>query len=144
MFDLEKLARPAAWLLRKYGGRLEGAKLVKLMYLADRAAIGETCIPITGDGYCSLKSGPVRRRLCALAHGEGEAEAHREWDALFGREGRDIVALKGNIPCDWLSERETGILDAVDARFHEMSADEMSEWIRNPQNCPEWRKPRAI
>ena len=34
-------------------------KLIKLLYLADRAALIETGSPITGDRYVSMKFGPV-------------------------------------------------------------------------------------
>lgn len=122
------------------GGRLDGGKLAKLIYLADRNAIAEHCTAITGDDYCSMPEGPVPSRLCDLIKGKGDAQ--EEWDAVFRREGSEVVALR-ELPCDWLSELETDILDAVDSRFGSMSAEELSEWTRNPANCPEWKAPQG-
>ena len=143
MFDIEKLTQSVAWLLGKHGGRLNCAKLMKLMYLADRESLKGDSGTITGDDYCSLDKGPVPVRLYALATGGGEAEAQDSWDALFKREGDDLVLLKGDILFDWISEYATDMLAAVDARFGGMSADEISEWTHNPANCPEWRNPHG-
>lgn len=143
MFDLEALTQSVAYLLRKHGGRLDCGKLVKLMYLADRQAIKESSSSITEDDYCSLDRGPAATRLYDLLTGGGEPPAQREWDSLFKREGDDLIALKDDIPFDWLSEHNTDILDAVDARFGCMSAEEISEWTHNPANCPEWRDPHG-
>ena len=164
MFDIEKLTQSVAWLLSKYGGRLNCNKLVKLMYLADKEALKGACVTITKDDYCSLPKGPAAVRLCDLIIGGGasgsadrdsgqayarsyaadssRAKHQKEWDALFRREGDDLVALK-DVPRDWISDYEIDALDAVDARFHDMSADEISEWTHNPANCPEWRDPHG-
>ena len=142
MFDLVRTAQATAYLLRKHGGRLNCAKLVKLMYLADRKAIDERCIPITGDDYCAVATGPVLVRLSALAEGSADPDIQGRWDALFKREGDDLIGLK-ELPRDWLSDFELGILDETCSRFGGMSAAELSEWTHNPENCPEWQAPQG-
>ena len=142
MFDLVRTAQAAAYLLRKHGGRLNCKKLVKLMYLADRKAIDEHCIPITGDGYRAMAAGPVLERLSALMQGEAAPELQGRWDALFKREGDDVSCLK-ELPRDWLSDFELDILDETCSRFGGMSAGELSEWTHNPENCPEWKAPQG-
>ena len=74
--------------------------------------------------------------------GGGEAKEQNERDALFKKEGDDIAALK-DVPRDWISDYEIDALDAVDARFHGMSAEEISEWTHNPASCPECRGPHG-
>ena len=143
MFDIEALTHSVGWLLSKYGGRLDSAKLVKLMYIADREAMKDDGASITGDDYCALDKGPAAVRLLDLIIGGGEAKYQKEWDALFKKEGGDVVLLKDNPPHDWLSEFDIEVLDAVDARFHGMSAEEISEWTHNPANCPEWKNPHG-
>lgn len=143
MFDLIRTAQATACLLRKHNGRLNYTKLIKLMYLADREAINELCIPITGDDYYSMKNGPVGSRLLELIKGKGEAASQKKWDALFKREDYDIVAIKSDIPRDWLSDCEIDALNAVNDRFGRMDWRELVEWTHNPANCPEWRDPQG-
>lgn len=157
MFDIEALTHSVGWLLSKYGGRLDSAKLVKLMYIADREAMKDDGASITGDDYCALDKGPAAVRLLDLIIGGGasgsadrdsgqassRAKHQKEWDALFKKEGGDVVLLKDNPPHDWLSEFDIEVLDAVDARFHGMSAEEISEWTHDPANCPEWKNPHG-
>lgn len=142
MFDLDAAAQAAYQFLRRHEGRMSAAKLAKLVYLAERKSISDSCTPITGDSFLALKTGPVPERLYALSRGEGEAQEQKRWDALFARDGGDVVALK-ELPANWLSELELGIISSVDSRFGRMSAEELSEWTHSPQNCPEWKMPQG-
>ena len=84
MFDVEKLAAVVAYLLRKHEGRMDYTKLVKLVYLFDRAEIKSHGMPMTGDDYCSRSKGPVGENLYALIKGE-KPPAWGEGSALYKR-----------------------------------------------------------
>ena len=65
-FDERKAAQAASVLLDRHEGRMPYIKLLKLLYLADREALIETGLPITGDRFVSLKFGPVLSRVLDL------------------------------------------------------------------------------
>ena len=56
-FDLAKTVQVLAYLLK--GGPIDKVKLMKLVYLADRAHFIAYGTPITGDRLCAMDYGPV-------------------------------------------------------------------------------------
>jgi uncharacterized phage-associated protein len=56
-FDLSKTLQVLAYLLKD--GSLDKVKLMKLIYLADRAHFIASGVPITGDRLCAMEYGPV-------------------------------------------------------------------------------------
>ena len=74
VFDERKAAQAASILLERSGGSMDYLKLVKLLYLADRAALIETEAPITDDHYASMKHGPVPCQVLELILQEHPAE----------------------------------------------------------------------
>lgn len=49
MFNVRKSVQVATWFLRQARSRMPHLKLMRLMYLADRAALDEFGFPVTGD-----------------------------------------------------------------------------------------------
>ncbi len=58
-YDRSKADELAGHLLQHAGGSMPMLKLLKLMYLADRASLIETGFPITGDAIVAMDKGPV-------------------------------------------------------------------------------------
>ena len=160
MFKIEKLAAVVAYLLQKHGGRMDYTKMIKLVYLFDRAEIASCGMPLTGDDYCARAKGPVGENLYALIKGEkppawGEGselykrshsaarritrDARALWDERFATEGAQLVARSADLPTGRLSRAGKAALDELDARFHDATAEEMVEWTH--ANCPEWSSP---
>ena len=160
MFKVEKLAAVVAYLLQKHEGRMDCTKLIKLVYLFDRKAIGARGRPMTGDDYCARPKGPVGENLYALikgkkppAWGEGSElykrshsaarritrDARTLWNDRFVTEGAELVARAPDLPTGWLSQANEDALDELDARFHDATAEELVEWTH--ANCPEWSNP---
>jgi hypothetical protein len=69
-FDTEKTLQALAYFLRKSNGGIDKAKLMKLVYLADRANFISRGVPITGDTPFAMKLGPVPSDTLNLVDGE--------------------------------------------------------------------------
>ena len=58
-FDARKTAQAACQLIQLNDGTMNYMVLVKLLYLADRRALIETGVPVTGDRMVAMPHGPV-------------------------------------------------------------------------------------
>ena len=59
MFNEQRVAQMAAYLLGRARGHTKYLKLMKLLYLADRESMKRHGHPISGDRYVSMEHGPV-------------------------------------------------------------------------------------
>jgi uncharacterized phage-associated protein len=66
-FSTEKMLQVLAYLLK--GGEMDKAKLMKLVYLADREHFINTGTSITGDKLCAMPFGPVASTALNLVDG---------------------------------------------------------------------------
>lgn len=69
-FNVEKTLQVLAYFLRKSSGGIEKAKLMKLVYYADRGSFIDSGLPITGDMPFAMKLGPVPSCTLDLIDGE--------------------------------------------------------------------------
>jgi hypothetical protein len=140
--NTEKLIQAAAYVLKKYGHRLNYTKLVKLLYLADKAALAECNLTITGDAYVCMKNGPVLSGLYDLIKGKyGDGNAQCLWNSKFSTDGNDLVLLADRIPEGKLSAFEKDTLDKINDRFYSTPYGKMIEYVHDKANCPEWKDP---
>src|SRR4051812_40017770 len=58
-FKFEKALQSAAYLLKRFGGRVGYYELLKTLYMADREAIAERGTPITTDTHVAMPKGPT-------------------------------------------------------------------------------------
>ena len=128
-FNERKALAASTHLLARAGGRMPYMRLVKLLYLADRASFLEYGHPITGDRYVAMKLGPVLSTVYDRIK-EGE------WGGLI-RKVRYDVRLVGSEWIDPLSEAEIDILDDVSG-----FCEKLDHWkISNlTHELPEWKK----
>ena len=136
VFDERRAAQAATRLLDKHGGTMPWLKLVKLLYLADRAALIEGGHPITGDRFVSMRFGPVLGRVLDLLRDDCPAE-DSVWHGYVVRERFD-ARLVGNADNEWLSKYDMDILDAV---FDACGC--LKEWdvVARTHALPEWKDP---
>ena len=136
VFDERRAAQAAARLLDKHGGTMPWLKLVKLLYLADRAALVEGGYPITGDRFIAMRFGPVLGRVLDLIKDDCPAE-DSVWHGYVVRERFD-ARLAGAADNGWLSEYDMGILDGV---FDAYGC--LREWdvVARTHALPEWKDP---
>jgi len=136
MFCERKVAQAAAYLLHKASGRMPHMKLMKLMYLADREALGAHNSTISGDRLYSMRMGPVLSQTLDMMGGSFECD-WGEWitPVMAGwRVGlQKEVAVKD---LDELSEAEMDILQSVHNRFGDW---DMNKLIAYTHTLKEWR-----
>ena len=141
-FRERKASQAAAHLLKRHGNEMHYLLLIKLLYLADRQALIERGLPITGDRLVSMDWGPVLSEIKDLLTMEpetsGGGEAWREYVAepvMYKVKGR-----KNNPEADELSEYEVALLDQIDDQFGAIDRFELSRWTHD---LPEWRDPHG-
>jgi len=140
--NIEKLVQAVSYLLKKNKYRLNYTKLIKILYLADRASLDRINRSMTGDTYAALPNGPILNELYSLIRGKSRNREHQcFWDGRFSTDGYDLVSLSDKIPEGKLSRFEKKVLDQLDTQFHATSYDRVIDYVHNPKNCPEWRDP---
>ena len=140
MFSIEKLIQSCNYLIKKNGSPLNYTKLIKLLYLADKASLKESSQTITGDKYVSMDSGPVLSKLYDLIKGRcRQNEIQSLWDSRFIRNGYELDIATDRIPQGELSEFEIEILDKIYDQFRTYDFNGMIKYAHN--NCPEWKDP---
>ncbi len=136
VFEERRAAQAASVLLERAGGAMEYIKLIKLLYLADRAALIETGSPITGDRFVSMKYGPVLSNVLNLIK-EPKPREDSIWHRYIERRRFDAV-LMGSAECDRLAKYETDLLNGI--------FDSYGDWkpwavVNHTHSLPEWRDP---
>lgn len=141
MFDAQKSAQAAAFLLWGAGGRLPSVKLMGLLYLAEKQFLLQCGERLTGDRMVCLPQGPAMSAASAcLANGS------EDWDAWITRSGSSERALKSTVyvdskeplaTFDALSVAEASVLDAVYDAFAGVS---QGKRLRDSRYCPEWEE----
>lgn len=139
--NVEKMIQIVNYILKKYDGKLNYTKLIKLLYLADRKSFSEIDSSITGDAYYSLDNGPILSGLYDLIIGNGYGNDQSLWNARFSKSGYDLVVLSDNIPSGLLSEFDKEILDSIDKEYHAYTYGNLIEYTHT--SCPEWENPHG-
>ncbi len=135
-FDERKAAQAASVLLDRHDGRMPYIKLIKLLYLADREALIETGVPITGDRFVSMKLGPVLSRVFDLIKEPSPAE-DSVWHSYVAREYFDAV-LVGPAETDHLSEYDEEVLGEI---FDSCGSEKWPFVVARTHALPEWTDP---
>lgn len=134
-FNQNKAAQAAAHLLKLHGGRLNYSKLISLLYLADRHALVDRGLPITGGLMVSAAGGPV------LAEASKLFESGKQWtDLILPLAGQDI-SLSGPAPANSaLSIYEIQVLAKTDSDYGQMDSGTLAGLLRS---LKEWSNPGA-
>lgn len=132
----EKTIEAATFLLQALGGEMPYIKLIKLLYLADRAQIRRQGHSITGDTHWSLAYGPI---LSDTLNALKSKELPTTWSrhVHVDLEAR-VVSLVGSPRIAKLSRAEVEILTAVAAEHGHLPWEELVEITHS---FPEWKKP---
>jgi uncharacterized phage-associated protein len=137
-FREEKATQAAAVLLRERAGRMNYMKLLKLMYLADRAALLRWGRPITFDAYVSMRNGPVLSRTYGLISGDIAQGEKPLWSQCISSPERYEVTLTQECSADRLSEAEVGLLQEIFAGFGRRNRWDLVDYCHS---LPEWTDP---
>lgn len=139
-YNERKTAAAAGYLLNAaQGQRMKYIRLLKLLYMADRAAWAKYGRPITGDEYTSMRQGPVLNKTYGLIKTEGEEEPAGPWHATIERVGEHDVRLRKEPDLGPLSEAEIEILDEIFAEYRSRGTWDVVEELH--RILPEWKRP---
>lgn len=140
-FDAEKTAQALGYIMGLEGvSRMNIIKALKLLYIADREALREAKIAITGDSAHAMKHGPVLSRTYDLMKTDADwpemSPDEEVWTSHFTREHHDLV-LNDCPGDDRLSRFDRRILEMVYKEYG--SKDQWA--LRNlTHEFTEWRK----
>jgi uncharacterized phage-associated protein len=141
-FRERKAAQATAYLLKRHGNRMYYLALIKLLYLADRTALIERGLPITGDRLVSMNKGPVLSMIYDLLSWEpepgGDGEAWREY--ISAPASWRVRGQKDEPEADELSDYEISILDKIDDEYGSLPRFTLSAITHE---LPEWENPHG-
>jgi uncharacterized phage-associated protein len=141
-FDETKAAQLAGALLQMEGGRMHYMKLIKLMYLIDRAAILRWDHPLTFDNYVSMPHGPVLSSTLDLINEGPSLGKTSPWHHLIERSTDPYkVRLKSKPSTDKLSDRELELIRLVFDKYGDMDRYELRDLLH--KILPEWQDPKG-
>ncbi len=140
-FREDKATQAAALLLGLRGQAMSYLKLLKLMYLADRAALLQLGSPITFDDYVCMDNGPVLSRTYSAITVEPDPQHPSYWSAYISAPKNYEVELLGKVvPNDQLSPAEEDVLRTVFTQYGRLSRWEL---VDVTHSLPEWRDPEG-
>jgi uncharacterized phage-associated protein len=139
-FNETKATQAAARLLTKRGGQMSYMKLIKLLYLADREALGRWGRPITTDRYVSMDKGPVLSHILNRINDEPCPGDTSFWAEHIQNSAGYSVSLIRNPGDDKLSEAEDSLLDEIFAEFGSKTRWQLVDYVHT---LPEWTDPHG-
>ncbi len=140
-FQERKATQAAAYLIKRAGGRLNCMKLIKLLYLAERASLLKYGRPITFDRYYSLPHGPVLSLTYDKINLEANPANPSYWHSFISeREGHEVRLLVEDVPKDQLSQADEEILEKTFQEFAHMTQWQLSDYTHK---LPEWHDPNG-
>ncbi len=147
-YSPKKAAQIVAYFaINSTGGRLNTLKAVKLVYLADRAAIAEFGFPLQDERRVSMPFGPVNSSTYDYIKGEVPPQFDGGWsDYVTDRRNHNIGLTEQSLSIedlDELSDAELAVLAKVWEEFGHMTQWELVEWTHDRNNVPEWKDPNG-
>jgi uncharacterized phage-associated protein len=144
MFNERKAAQMAAFFLgQTKEGKMSHLKLMKLLYLSDRAAVRAFGWPISGDRMVSMPQGPVLSQTLDLMGGYTKSQSGG-WESWISDKENHQVSLCQPLNVEALDELAPAELDVLGCVWNEFGA--MNQWtIRDwtHAHCAEWQDPNG-
>ena len=136
-FDVTKATEVAGQFLKREGGAMNIMKLVKLVYLLDRASVAKRGVPVVGGAYFSLPNGPITSEFLDLVNsGSLWGLQDCRWEEFIsGRQNHDVELIK-DTGREHLADSEMELIEAVYAEHGTKSQWELRDWCH--ERCEEW------
>ena len=131
ILDHQKALQAAAFLLTREG-EMTRIRLLKLLYLADRASLEETGRTITGDQVVAMEHGPVLSTVY-----DWIKHSNQEWSSIVENEGKHGLRLVRDPGTGNLSRYDVRKLSEISDRYLELDEWEIVELTHQ---LPEWKK----
>ena len=140
-FSEVKTTQVATRLLQKRGGEMSYLKLIKLLYLIDRAALDRWGRPVTFDDYYSMEHGQVLSRTLDLINDEDVPPGQTDpsfWHQHISAPSNHEVKLLQEAPIDELSRVEIALIDEIYAEYGQFSRWQLRDLHHT---LPEYKNP---
>lgn len=137
-FKEKKTTQAAARFLKLGGGCMNYMKLIKLLYLADRAALLRWGRPVTGDRYFLMKLGPVLSEVHHLITEVPCPDDSSSWTTYISPPSNYEVALRAEPGNDELSRGEQKLIDEIFSAYGQCQPFELVELLHKA--LPEWKE----
>ncbi|MDR1613127.1 MAG: SocA family protein [Planctomycetota bacterium] len=143
LFNEQRAAQAAAYLLWRAGGSLQVVKLMKLLYLAERLCLERYGEPLTGDNLFSLQHGPILSMTLNLI--SGKAKPVSDWKRWLADRKEHDVSLSDmsaiHSPADFTHLAEID-LEALEETWNASGHMDTWELVRYTHDeLPEWQDP---
>lgn len=134
-YQSRKAAQLVSYFAVLSGGIIEKLKLIKLIYLSERAFLKEYHFPMLFDELYSLRNGPI----CSSTLNGIDGVIHTSvWSDFITKNGNQIVSNRKvqRDDLDELSDAEIDIADAIWNEFKNKTSSQMRNYTHD--NCPEY------
>jgi uncharacterized phage-associated protein len=140
-YNSRKAAQIAAFFAMREGGNIPVLKVVKLIYLAERAFLDAYDASMLNDQLVSMEHGPVNSITLNRINGAGDDGS--EWAEFVTDRAFHRISIANKImteeALDELSRAELKVLAATWDRFGHMDQWEIRDYTHD--KCPEWEDP---
>ncbi|HUW12125.1 MAG TPA: Panacea domain-containing protein [Anaerolineae bacterium] len=140
-FREDKTTQAAAVLIELSGGKMNYYILLKLLYMADRAALTDMGQPITFDCYYSMSHGPVLSTTYDLLKGTAAPDHGQYWNKHISEQSRYEVTVTAPTTPDKLSDAEINLLRETHARYGHFNRGEFRRLCH--ATLAEWQDPHG-
>lgn len=135
MFRPQVAADMTRYLIAKIGGApVDGVRMMKLLYLAEREALVEAGIHMCGGEITSMPEGPVVSGVYALANNT-LLDDHWTRFVSYDKSAGGYSVKEDSSEFDHLSRYDESVLDRVHAAYGAMTREEL---VKLTHDLPEW------
>jgi uncharacterized phage-associated protein len=149
-FDIDKMIQITDYLLKKFGGKVNYTKLIKMLYIADKEALRAYGFIISNDKHYSLPKGPILSNLYSLIQdtirGDIKEDQLFYWKTFFQKDGYEIKHVNtNNLSYTKLCKADKKILDKIYEEHKDKTFTELIELTHNKELFPEvkWEQAEA-
>ena len=138
MYSSDKILQEIIYLLSLNNNRMNLLKLMKELYLIDRASIDERDTSVSGDVFYSMPHGPVLSQTLNMLNdltNNNWGKCLKKVRALY----YDII-LTNNISLDRLSVKDKGYIQVISQKFQDYTPKQLEEYTHT---LPEWVDPNG-
>lgn len=138
MYSSDKILQEIIYLLSLNNNRMNLLKLMKELYLIDRASIDERDTSVSGDVFYSMPHGPVLSQTLNMLNDL----ANNNWGRCLKKiraQYYDII-LTQSISLDRLSLKDKEYIQLISQKFKDYTPKQLEEYTHT---LPEWEDPKG-
>lgn len=134
MYRDKKVLEIISYLLSINNNHMDKLKLIKELYLIDRASIDETNMSITGDEYFSLPHGPILSNTLNIINDI----PNNDWSEYLEIEPPYTIKLIKPFIYGYLSKRDKYHIETISEKYKDYSTSALRNYTHT---LPEWKEP---